>query len=77
LDDGTSGFVQVCQGKPYWIKEIAEMIGRAVSDDCKVEVVKSDRPFDIQRLWGVPTIPEGFEFTPMDRALAETVAYYR
>ena len=77
LDTNATGFRQVCQGKPYWIADVAEMIGKAVSPNCKIEVVKSDRPFDIQRLWGVPTIPDGFQFTPMDAALAETVTYYQ
>ena len=75
LDTDAKGYRQVCQGKPYHIMDIAAMIAEAVPGT-KVELVESDRPHDIQRLWGFPTLPKDFEFTPMDKAIADTVAYY-
>jgi nucleoside-diphosphate-sugar epimerase len=77
LDSGASGYRQVCQGKSYQISDVAVMIARAVAPECNVAVGKSDRPHDIPELWGEPTLPEGFKFTPMEQALAETVAWYR
>ena len=75
LDWDAKGYRQVCQGTPYHIMDLAGLIAEAVPGT-RVELVESDRPHDIQRLWGFPTLPKDFEFTPMTQAIAETVAYY-
>lgn len=77
LDTGAQGFRQVCQGKPYYIEEVAKMIANSVGDNTTYEIVASDRQHDIEALWGVPTLPDGFEFTPMPQAIQETVDYYK
>ncbi len=82
LDKGVTGIVQVCKGETYHVTSLAEMILQYLGlDKGAIEVLPTDRPYDIVKLLGDPSslydaLPD-FKFTPMQQAIGETVDYYK
>jgi dTDP-glucose 4,6-dehydratase len=86
VDSRHRGLIHICKGEPYRISAVAKMILDATQDlekqvEGKVEVMGSDRPHDIQTLYGDPepfrkALPE-HKWTPMPEAIGETVSWYR
>ena len=82
LDKGQTGIVHVCKGETYRITQMAKWILKYLDlDPNSVEVLPTDRPYDIDKLQGDPSslyeaLPN-FKFTPMAKAIKETVDYVR
>lgn len=81
LDQKVTGLMHVCKGEPYRISAVAQMVLDATGDRGKVLIGASDRPHDIQTLYGDPTplkahVPD-IEWTPMPDVIKETVEWYR
>src|SRR5712691_9581 len=86
LDKGSTGLLQIAKGVAYSMFDLAKMVLTAAGKDpdaSMVDLVPTERPFDIQTLLGSSKslsdmLGTDFRgFMSMEQALKETVAWYR
>lgn len=77
MDDRFEGTFQIAKGKSTEVMEMAKIIGQ-IADAEVVDGSPLRQGYDISEIYGAPdSVPFMFDWTPLNKALAETLDSYR